>query len=68
MSIYDLIRGFPKAIFNSDFNAIKTINPRELYGYAADTKPTTGIMVGSTFYEFDTKNLYIYNGTTWMLM
>lgn len=34
-------------------------------GLSADPKPTIGVPPGSTFYETDTKDIYIYNGTAW---
>lgn len=35
-------------------------------GLSTDTKPTTDVPVGSTFYEYDTFRLFIYNGSTWI--
>jgi|GEM_PF-666399 hypothetical protein len=36
-------------------------------GVSSDTKPT-GVTIGSTFYEYDTRNTYItYDGTNWSL-
>ncbi|MBB6446446.1 hypothetical protein [Bacillus benzoevorans] len=37
----------------------------ELYGLSTDTKPTTGLIVGTTFFEIDTTNVYMWDGSTW---
>ena len=37
----------------------------QLYCKSTDTKPTTGVKMGTTMLEVDTKDLYIFNGTTW---
>jgi hypothetical protein len=42
--------------------------PQEYICVSSDTKKTVNISVGSTAYETDTKNVYIFNGTTWVLM
>lgn len=34
-------------------------------GLSADPKPTIGVPPGSTFYETNTKDIYIYDGTAW---
>ncbi len=36
-----------------------------LKGLSTDTKPTTNVVAGSTFYETDTENKYMFFGTTW---
>ncbi len=42
------------------------ITHRSFIGLSSDSKPTTNIPVGSTFYEYDTGRLYIsYDGTNW---
>ena len=43
-------------------------NESQLYGLSTDTKPTTGIKPNSTFYCYDTKAKYIFDGTTWWAM
>ncbi len=45
------------------FKLITTI--RRFIGTSTDTKPTTGVPIGSTFYETDTARNYIYDGTNW---
>jgi len=48
--------------------AIVAFQPRALPAYIgvhADTKPTTGVGAGTTFYETDTQNTYVYDGTAW---
>lgn len=39
----------------------------ELYGLSTDTKPTTGVMNGSSFVEMDTGKLYFFDaeGSEW---
>ena len=34
-------------------------------GLANDSKPTTGVPVGSTFFETDTHKTFTYNGSSW---
>lgn len=40
----------------------------EIAGASSETKPTTGIVDGSTFLETDTGDLYVYNeaGAAWV--
>jgi len=42
-----------------------TTPPIEMYGLSTDTKPTSNVPVGSTFYETDTKTNYVYSGSAW---
>lgn len=39
-------------------------NIQEFIGLSTDTKPTS-CDPGSTFYELDTKNAFMFDGTTW---
>jgi hypothetical protein len=39
---------------------------KRFIGESFDTKPSTGIPPGSTFYETDTKNTVIYSGSAWV--
>ncbi|WP_209121500.1 hypothetical protein [Alkalihalobacillus sp. BA299] len=39
----------------------------ELYGNSADTKPTADIKTGTTFLEIDTKEVFIFDGTEWVV-
>jgi len=34
-------------------------------GLSGDTKPTTGVPVGSTFYEVDTGDWFVWDGDSW---
>ena len=36
-------------------------------GLSTDSKPTTSVPPGSTFYETDTSSTYIYSGTAWVV-
>ena len=49
--------------------AIKLIaTTKRFTGLSTDTKPT-GVAIGSTFFEYNTKNYYItHNGTNWVKM
>ena len=44
-------------------------NIKNFIGEHADfaTLPTTDIPIDSTFYETDTYNTYIFNGTNWVI-
>ena len=45
-------------------------NKKEWIGTAAErvAMSTTGVQAGSTFYETDTSNVYIYDGLAWNLV
>lgn len=47
---------------------IITGNEMDLVGKSTDTKPTSNIPKGATFYETDTKDVYIWDGSTWVVM
>ncbi|MDD3098624.1 MAG: hypothetical protein PHU82_02275, partial [Candidatus Pacebacteria bacterium] len=36
-------------------------------GVAADTKPSSGVRAGSTFYVIDTGLMYVYDGSDWQV-
>ena len=38
---------------------------RSYIGLSSDTKPTTGVPAGSSFYETDTLATFLYDGTAW---
>ena len=40
----------------------------EYIGLSGDSKPTTDVPVGATFYETNTSATYIYNGSAWSIM
>jgi hypothetical protein len=48
-------------------HSIVEANNMELYGLSTDTKPNNRV-VGTTFFEVDTKNPYMWDGTTWELL
>lgn len=48
-------------IYNKD--TTKTI-----YGLSSDTKPTSGMEKGNTFFEIDTSTAYMWNGTQWVVI
>ena len=41
-------------------------NLKDFRGASDDTKPTEDICEGSTFYEWDTGDLYMFDGTAWV--
>lgn len=48
---------------------VRPINSASDYiGLSTDTKPTVNVGAGSTFYETDTKAVYIYDGSAWQVM
>ncbi|MGZ3814832.1 MAG: hypothetical protein ACXVA0_24070 [Mucilaginibacter sp.] len=40
----------------------------ELYGKSTDTKPTSNVKVGTSFFEIDTKTVYMWDGTSWAVL
>ena len=45
---------------------IKIIGTKDFIGLSTDTKPTTGIDNGATFFEANTGYLFVYNGYAWV--
>lgn len=41
---------------------------KDFIGLSTDTKPTNDVIIGSTFYETDTKAGYIYDGAEWIAL
>ena len=54
-----------KEIINNIYNKDTT---RTYYGKSSETKPTSGVIKGSTFFEIDTKTVYMYDGTNWVVI
>ena len=40
--------------------------PKKYLCLSTDTKPTTGVPVGSRALQTDDADIYIFNGTTWV--
>ena len=40
----------------------------EYYGNSTDEKPTENIIVGSTYFEIDTVEVYMWDGTSWVVI
>lgn len=40
----------------------------ELYGKSTDIKPTTNLKVGTSFFEIDTTDAYMWDGSSWRLI
>lgn len=47
------------------FDVVINGNVMELYGSSTDTKPT-GVKIGTTFFEYDTTDAYMYTGSMWV--
>lgn len=54
-----------KTIINNIYNKDTT---RTYYGTSSDTKPTTGLNKGDAFFEIDTKTVYMWDGTNWVVI
>ncbi|MCP3025420.1 hypothetical protein [Halobacillus sp. A5] len=50
---------------DSPEGTFKPIISMEYYGTSDETKPTDGVVKGSTFYEFDSGDTYIFDGDSW---
>jgi hypothetical protein len=37
-------------------------------GYSTDVKPPAGVQKGASFLELDTKDVYIYDSTKWVMI
>jgi hypothetical protein len=48
-------------------DSYKVLARKDLFGKSTDTKPT-GVEVGTTFFEIDTKSVYVYDGAAWVAM
>ena len=57
-----MIRALVERAFTADKKYV------ELFGLSTDSKPTTGIITGSTFVEVDTAKVYLFNesSSTWV--
>lgn len=53
--------------YNPATDAYEPLMEREFFGNSTETKPTS-VQKGSTFYEFDTGNAYIFTGSTWVVL
>jgi hypothetical protein len=43
------------------------LTKKDFYGDSTESKPVN-VDKGSTFYEFDTGNAYIFTGSTWVVL
>ena len=41
---------------------------RTFYGLSTDTKPTGGNVKGNKYFEIDTSEVYMWNGTKWVVI
>ena len=51
-----------------DLTALLTKPTMEYYGLSTDVKPTVGITKGATYFEINTSIVYMWNGTTWVVI
>lgn len=49
----------------SNFDLNRTALNNQMMGLSTDTKPTTGILPNSLFWELDTNGMYYFDGTEW---
>ena len=50
-------------------NEIDNKDPtKTLYGLSTDTKPTTNMIVGNKYFEIDTTEAYMWDGTSWVVI
>ncbi len=49
----------------SNFDLNRTALNNQMMGLSTDTKPTTGILPNSLFWELDTNGMYYFDGTQW---
>lgn len=49
----------------SNFDLNRTALNNQMMGLSTDTKPTTGILPNSLFWELDTNGMYYFEGTQW---
>lgn len=54
-----------KTIVDNIYNKDTT---KTLYGLSTDTKPTSGMVKGNTYFEINTSKVYMWNGTTWVVI
>jgi len=47
---------------------IHTRDTGTLYGLSTDNKPTNNIKKGTAFFEIDTTDAYMYDGSQWRLI
>jgi len=69
-SVIALLKGLLKQLQGAGTGATPvslTGSNMEYYGKSTDTKPTAGVKIGSTFLEIDTKQVYIFDGTNWVV-
>lgn len=59
-------------LINTVVTAINNIYNKDttktLYGLSTDTKPTSGNIKGNTFFEIDTSNVFMWNGSAWVVI
>ncbi|EIT85907.1 hypothetical protein A374_08729 [Fictibacillus macauensis ZFHKF-1] len=54
--------------FTGEMNVKLTGSNMEYFGNSSDTKPTSNIKVGATFFEIDTTTAYMFDGAKWVVI
>lgn len=52
-----------KVIMQNIYNVDKT---QTIYGESTETKPTSNMIKGNKYFEIDTTDVYMFNGTKWV--
>lgn len=55
----------PVVVFNAD--GVTPTSKMQHFGNSTDNKPTAAVPIGATYLEIDTKIVYIYDGTEWVV-
>ncbi len=54
--------------FNPATDEYEVLQVMEYYGKSTDTKPTANIAVGSTYFEIDTVEVFMWDGVNWVVI
>ncbi len=68
--VYD-VNGNPvdlAALIAAVVNIYNKDTSRTFYGLSTDTKPTSGMIKGNAYFEIDTSEVYMWNGTNWVVI
>lgn len=47
---------------------VDSYRAREHFGYSDEAKPVTNVKKGDSYFEFDTGDIYLFDGTVWVVM
>lgn len=55
--------------FNGNIDDYQVLQTMEFYGKSTDPKPANNsVPVGATFFEIDTQNAFMNDGSTWVVL